>query len=113
MINGLRFDVNNRDMYLKSQSSRVLVRGDENIGNLNYFRVLKNIIKLSYSDENNVVLFKCGWWGVNSKGRGYKEEKYCFILINSKCKLRTNESYDLASQAQQVHYVKDTKDPNG
>ena len=48
---------------------------------------------------------------MHSKGRGYKEDKYGFILINSKRKLRTNEPYVLASQAQQV-YVKDTKDPN-
>ncbi|KAK7373662.1 hypothetical protein VNO80_07077 [Phaseolus coccineus] len=45
-------------------------------------------------------------------GRGYKEDKYGFILINTKRKLKTNEPYALASQAQQVYYVKDTKDPN-
>ena len=47
-----------------------------------------------------------------SKGRGYKEDKYGFILINTKHKLMTNEPYVLASQAEQVYYVKDTKDPN-
>jgi len=73
---------------------------------------LTNIIELSYSGGNNVVLFKCDWWEVYSKGRGYKEDKYGFILINTKCKLKTNESYVLASQAQRVYYVKDTKDLN-
>ena len=34
------------------------------------------------------------------------------FFINNKYKLRTDESYVLASQAQQVYYVKDTKDPN-
>ena len=43
---------------------------------------------------------------------GYKEEKYGFIFNNNKHKLRTNESCVLANQAQQVYYVKDTKDPN-
>ena len=47
-----------------------------------------------------------------SKGREYNEDKYGFILVNSKRKLRTNEPYVLASQAQKVYYVKDTKDPN-
>jgi len=51
-------------MYLKSPNSGVLVRGDENIGNLDYFGVMTNIIKLSYSGKNNVVLFRCDWWDV-------------------------------------------------
>ena len=46
------------------------------------------------------------------QGRGYKENKYGFILVNSKRKWKTNEPYVLASQVQQVYYVKDTKDPN-
>jgi len=32
-------------MYLKSQNSGVLVRGDENTGNLDYFGVLTYIIE--------------------------------------------------------------------
>ena len=87
-------------MSLKSQNSGVLVRGDENTGNLDYFSVLTDIIEFSYLNGNNVILLKCDWWDVHSKGRGYKEDKYGFILINSKRKLRTNESYVLASQAQ-------------
>jgi len=96
-------------MYLKSQNSGVLVRGNENTGNLDYFGVLTNIIELNYSGKNNVVLFWCDWWDVYSKKRRYKEDKYGFILINSKPKLRTNLPYVLASQTQQVYYVKDTK----
>ncbi|KAJ1419598.1 hypothetical protein SESBI_14925 [Sesbania bispinosa] len=49
---------------------------------------------------------------MSSKGIGYKEDKYGFVLINSNRKLKTHEPYILASQAQQVYYVKDTKDPN-
>jgi len=80
--------------------------------NLDYFGVLTDIIELSYSGENNVILFKCDWWDVYSKGRGYKEDKYGFILINSNRKLITNELYTLVNQAQQAYYVKDTKDLN-
>jgi len=43
------------------------------------------------------------------RGKGYKEYKYEFILINSKHKLTTNETYVLSSQVQQVYYTKDTK----
>jgi len=48
--------------------------------------------------------------GVYSKWKEYKEDKYEFFLINNKYKLRTNESYVLASQPQQVYYVQYTKD---
>jgi len=112
LINGWSFNVKDQDMYLKSQNNGVLVRGEENRGNLDYFGVLTDIIELSYSGGNNVVLFKCDWWDVYSKGKGYKEDKYGFILINSKRKLRSNKPYILASQAQQGYYAKDTKDPN-
>ncbi|KAJ1400600.1 hypothetical protein SESBI_29468 [Sesbania bispinosa] len=98
-------------MQLKSQNSGVLVKGDENAGNLDYFGVLTDIIELSYPGGNNIILFKCDWWDMSSKGRGYKEDKYGFVLINSNRKLKTHEPYILASQAQQVYYVKDTKDP--
>jgi len=42
----------------------------------------------------------------------YPIDKYGFFLINSSCKMRTNEPCVLTSQSQQVYYVKDTKDPN-
>ena len=44
-----------------------------------------------------IILF---YLDVIGDGRGYKEDKYEFILINSKRKLRTNEPYILASQTQ-------------
>jgi len=46
------------------------------------------------------------------RGEDIKKTNMDLYLINSKCKLRTNEPYVLASHAQQVYYVKDTKDPN-
>jgi len=95
-IKDRRFNIKDRDMYLKLQNSGILVRGDENTGNLNYFGVLTDIIELGYSSGNH-VLFRCNWWDVYSKERGYKENKYGFVLINSKHKLRTNEPYVLAS----------------
>jgi len=60
---------------------------------LDYFGVLTDIIELGYYGGNNVVLFICDCWDVYSKERRYKEDKYGFILVNSKRKLRTNESY--------------------
>ena len=42
-------------------------RGDEDVGNLDYFGVLTYIIELTCFDGNNVILFKCDWWDVSSK----------------------------------------------
>ena len=67
LINGWRFNIKDHDMHLKSQNSGVLVKGDGNTGNLDYFGVLIDIIGLSYSGGNNVVLFKCDWWMCPSK----------------------------------------------
>jgi len=50
--------------------------------------------------------------GCAFQGERIQRNKYGFILINSKRKSRINELYALASQAQHVYYVKDTKDPN-
>jgi len=59
LIKGWKFSVKDLDMYLKLQNSKFLVRSDKNIRNIDYFSVLTNIIKLSYSYRNNIVLFKC------------------------------------------------------
>ncbi|XP_061358748.1 uncharacterized protein LOC133302941 [Gastrolobium bilobum] len=112
LINGWRFNIKDRDMHLKSQNSGILVKGDNNTGNLDYFGVLTDIVELMYSSGNNVILFKCDWWDVSSRGRGYKEDRYDFFLININRRLNTDEPYVLATQAQQVYYVKDTKDLN-
>jgi len=40
-------------MYLKLQNNKALVKGDENVGNLDYFDVLTYIIELSYFGQNS------------------------------------------------------------
>ncbi|KAK8492476.1 hypothetical protein V6N11_021142 [Hibiscus sabdariffa] len=84
LINGWRFNTKERDLQLKSQNSGVFVKGDKSTGNLDYYGVSTDIIQLNYPGDNSVVLFK----------------------------LRTEEPYVLASQAEQVYYVKDIKDLN-
>jgi len=58
------------------------MRGDENVGNLDYFGVLTGIIKLSYSGGNNVVLFRCDLVGCVFQGERIQRSKYEFILTN-------------------------------
>ena len=47
LINDWRFNIKDHDMHLKSQNSGVLVKDDENAGNLDYFDFLIDIIELS------------------------------------------------------------------
>lgn len=110
MINGWRFNTKDRDMVLQSQNSGVFVKADDVSGSKDYFGVLTDIIKLTYGIYS-VVLFKCEWWDVHSRGRGIKKDKNGFTLINTSRTLPTDVSYILAAQAEQVYYVKDTKDP--
>nr|GMD66202.1 hypothetical protein CCACVL1_09462 [Ipomoea batatas] len=111
LINGWRFNTKDRDLQLKSQNSGILVKGDADTGNLDYFGVLTDIIQLNYQGGNNVILFKANWWDVYHK-TGFKVDKFGFPMVNITRKLQTDEPYVLASQAEQVYYVSDIKEPN-
>ncbi|XVF11733.1 hypothetical protein REPUB_Repub08aG0053100 [Reevesia pubescens] len=43
---------------------------------------------------------------------GFKKDKFGFPMVNVACRLKTDEPYVLASQAEQVYYVKDIKNSN-
>ena len=111
LLNGWRFNTRDRDLHLKSQNSGIFVKGDDSTGNLDYFGTLTDIIQLNYLGESSVILFKGDWWDVYHKS-GYKVDKFGFPMVNITKKLKTDESYVLASQVQQVYYVKDIKEPN-
>jgi len=68
-------------MCLKSQNSGVLVRGNENTGNLDYFGVLTDITELGYSGGNNVILFRCDWWDVYSREEDIKKTNMDLFLL--------------------------------
>ena len=68
IINSCRFSTKDRDLQLKSQNGRILVKRNVNIGNLNYFGVLTNITQLNYHVENSIILFNANQWDVYHKG---------------------------------------------
>ncbi|XP_071714012.1 uncharacterized protein [Rutidosis leptorrhynchoides] len=74
------------------------------VGVVTYYGVLKEIIELQYGADKKVVLFRCDWI---SNGSSQKEDKNGFTMLNF-CRLKEDkEPFILASQAQQVFYVKD------
>ena len=76
------------------------------IGDVPYYGVLIEVVELHYLGENKVVLFKCDWWDVTNIGREIKNDEYNYTFINFARILPTNEPFILASQAEQVFYVK-------
>lgn len=108
MVNGFRFHT--KELVRKTQNSGVLVRGDDSDYNKEYYGVLEDIYELRYVGNRKVHLFKCHWWDVALLGRGYKIDKYGFTSVNTHCALNTNEPFVLASQSEQVFYLKDMVD---
>ncbi|KAF7802522.1 uncharacterized protein G2W53_041633 [Senna tora] len=84
--------------------------GDDSDDSKEYYGVLEHVYELSYIGNRKVYLFKCTWWDVARLGRGYKIDKYGFVSVNTHCSLNTNEPFVLASQAEQVFYVKEIMD---
>ena len=123
IVNGFRFHTRDLEQEMNTQNSRAFVTGETNsyasikdnnliVGNVDYFGVLLEIIELHYLDGLRVFMFKCDWIDVFNRGRGIKTDIYGFTCVNFSQFLRTNEPFILASQAQQVFYVKDVLDPN-
>jgi hypothetical protein len=40
------------------------VKGDDSIGNMDWYGVLKKIITLDFPGEKEVILFECDWYDV-------------------------------------------------
>ncbi|XP_059671020.1 uncharacterized protein LOC132316559 [Cornus florida] len=121
MINGLKFHVRDVERRRKTQNSGVVIKAvtssytratNQNpvTGNIQYYGVLTDIIELNYNVNRKVVLFKCDWFDVLSKGKGIKEDDFRFKLVNSLRSLGIDEPFILASQAEQVFYVDDPID---
>ena len=84
-------------------------------GDVTFYGVLTDIIELYYSKDVKFLLFKCDW--VDNRRGLVEKDNFDFTLVNFNHLLyRGNEVSDepfiLATQAQQVFYVKDPVDEN-
>ena len=96
-------------MFRKSQNNGLIVKGDEEIGNQDYYGVQTNIIQLDYFGDNNIFQFRCDWWDVGKDGRGIRTDKHNYMSVNFTKKWNTNEPFVLGTQMEHVFYVKDSK----
>ncbi|XP_071739225.1 uncharacterized protein [Rutidosis leptorrhynchoides] len=115
IVNGYRFHIKVVEKKRKTQNSGVILealtrsfsstRNNNTVtGDVTYYGVIKEIIELQYSVENKIVLFLCDWI---SNGSRKKVDENGFTLLNFVGVKPDKEPYILASQAQQVFYVKD------
>lgn len=109
VTNGFRFHTLQRDKNLRMQNSGVVVLGDTGGGHetLDYYGVLKEVIKLEYLGSNYIVLFRCDWYDVWDSRRGKNVDKFGYVSVDSQRFLKTNEPFVLASQVSQVFYATD------
>jgi len=101
---------------LITQNSGVLVKGDESTGNMDWYGVIKKIISVQFPGGKEVMMFHCDWFDVppptKNKGRGYNKDQYG-IIDNYTTRLRySDDPYIMATQAEQVFYVKHAKKSN-
>lgn len=122
IVNGFRFHTKDHEIRRKTQNSGVFVSAETTsfssardvnpvTGVVGYYGVLEDIVELVYSNENRIILFKCGWWDVMSR-LGMKKDEYGFTTVNFTRTLAANEPFILASQAQQIFYLQDNMDEN-
>ena len=108
IANGVRFHTNTRDSLLKSQNSGVVVEGNHKDEIIDFYGVISEILELDYVKGRRVVLFKCKWFNLGTKGAGVKKERK-LTSINASGTWYENDPLVLASQAKQVFYLNDIK----
>ena len=111
IINGIRFHTIAREERRKTQNSGVVNTSE--VGGVDYFGKIRDIIELNYYGSFKVVLFKCDWVNIYHSA-GMKQDEYGFTLVNFSHLIHTGENanddpYVFSSQVQQVFYVEDPK----
>jgi hypothetical protein len=109
-INNWLFRTAGIESSLVTQNSGMLVKGDDTTGDMKWYGVIRKIITLDFPGQKEVILFQYDWYDVlaatTSRGRGYNRVKWGIIDINTTRFRFSNEPYILATQAEQVFFVK-------
>ena len=68
-----------------------------------YYRILEEVIKLTYLRDNSIILFKYWWFDIDNYMK--VDPQYGLIEIKRGSKAYVNNSFELAQQAVQVYYT--------
>lgn len=111
-INGFHFRTKHVEKHLTTQNSGVLVKGDD----MEWYRVINRIIMLDFANEKEVTLFDYDWFYFlappRCQSRGYSKDQYGIIDIDTTRTHYADEPYIMATQAEQVCYLKSAKKAN-
>lgn len=109
MVNGYRLHTERHGRTKGTMNSGVCVRAGTSStpGETDYYRMLQEVIKLSFggcSHVLRVVLFNCDWYQVGQSEK-WVHPSYGLVEINPRSKLNIDETFILANQATQVYYT--------
>ncbi|KAL4581922.1 hypothetical protein LXL04_006456 [Taraxacum kok-saghyz] len=115
-VNGYKFHTRQYGNGRVTHNFGVCVRGEiDNANESDYYGLVEEILEIKYYGigRSTVVLFKCTWF--DNEG-GVVVNKNKLVDVKHKSRLKSNDPFCLASQAEQVFYTpypkvtKDTKD---
>ena len=92
-----------RDSKRTTQNSGIFVSGTEEF---NYYGILEEIVKLTFSGAYSVTLFKCKWFNTDPRRKKVIIENN-ITSINTSGEWYKDDPYILANQAKQVFYLDD------
>ncbi|XP_059650232.1 uncharacterized protein LOC132295992 [Cornus florida] len=70
IVNGIRFRTIDCDKHRRTQNSGVVVKGEHDSKEIDFYDVLVDVMVLNYLGENKVHLFKCDWFNVGNQRMG-------------------------------------------
>ena len=106
IVNGVRFHIKDYERTLHTQNSGVVVQGEHNMKDIEFYGELKNFLVLHYG-QNRVYLFECNWWDIEHR-TGIQIDEH-FTSVNTSLTWYAFDPFVLACQASQVFYLKDPK----
>jgi hypothetical protein len=84
-INVFLFQTANIENNLSTQNSGIIMRGDDNTENMDWYGKIKKIIALDFPNQKEVVIVQCDWYDVpaadKKKSSGYNMDQYGIIDI--------------------------------
>lgn len=107
VTNGYRFHTSQRDTNRRTQNSGVVVLGETGNGSeaIDFYGVLRDVVRLEYLGGNYVVFFHCDWYDVLDSRKGLHVDKFWVVSVDTQRFLKVDEPFVLASQVSQVFYA--------
>ncbi|KAF5468939.1 hypothetical protein F2P56_013047 [Juglans regia] len=108
IVNGVRFHTKECERNRCTQCSGVLVKGEHEANDVNFYGILNDILELHYLGGHQVFLFNYDWWDIGKRRTGIQIDNH-FTSINISRVWYKDDPFVLACQASQVFYLNDNE----